>query len=191
MPTAVAVFARFDSTVIRNFVLPKFRKVKQAGWRPNLLSARGIAPGIVCVCEYPPYRGSRNTRRVFLLLFQCERIDICLLPWAECFCRASKQNPCPISCRKCCRLSRMDCSKSLSVTKARSFNPKNSKVTGVLITSLGCNRVACCNSALDECRISSVDLADSVCRITFWFVWKWSYLNVNTGFWTSWSITGW
>ena len=38
----------------------------------------------------------------------------------------------------------MDCSKSFSVTKARSFNPKNSKVTGVLITSLGCNRVACC-----------------------------------------------
>ena len=38
----------------------------------------------------------------------------------------------------------MDCSKSFSVTKARSFNPKNSKVTGVLITSLGCNKVACC-----------------------------------------------
>ncbi len=41
-------------------------------------------------------------------------------------------------------LSRMDCSKSFSVTKACSFNPKNSKVTGVLITSLGCNKVACC-----------------------------------------------
>ena len=49
-----------------------------------------------------------------------------------------------ISSRKCCRLSRMDCSKSFSVTKACSFNPKNSKVTGVLITSLGCNKVACC-----------------------------------------------
>ena len=48
------------------------------------------------------------------------------------------------SSRKCCRLSRMDCSKSFSVTKACSFNPKNSKVTGVLITSLGCNKVACC-----------------------------------------------
>lgn len=60
------------------------------------------------------------------------------------FCRVSKQNPCPISSRKCCRLSRMDCSKSFSVTKACSFNPKNSKVTGVLITSLGCNKVACC-----------------------------------------------
>ena len=46
--------------------------------------------------------------------------------------------------RKCCRLSRMDCSKSFSVTNARSFNPKNSKVTGVLITSLGCNKVTCC-----------------------------------------------
>ena len=51
-----------------------------------------------------------------------------------------------ISSRKCCRLSRMDCSKSLSVTKARSFNPKNSKVTGVLITSLGCNKAACCRT---------------------------------------------
>ena len=60
------------------------------------------------------------------------------------FCRASKQKPCPISNKKRCRLSRMDCSKSFSVTKARSFNPKNSKVTGVLITSLGCYRVACC-----------------------------------------------
>lgn len=60
------------------------------------------------------------------------------------FCRASKQKPCPISNRKCCRLSRMDCSKSFSVTNARSFNPKNSKVTGVLITSLGCNKVTCC-----------------------------------------------
>ena len=49
-----------------------------------------------------------------------------------------------ISNRKCCRLSRMDCSKSFSVTNARSFNPKNSKVTGVLITSLGCNKVTCC-----------------------------------------------
>ena len=39
-------------------------------------------------------------------------------------------------------LSRMDCSKSFSVTNARSFKPKNSKVTGVLITSLGCNKVA-------------------------------------------------
>lgn len=46
--------------------------------------------------------------------------------------------------RKCCRLSRIDCSKSFSVTSARSFSPKNSKVTGVLIISLGCNRVACC-----------------------------------------------
>ena len=60
------------------------------------------------------------------------------------FCRASKQKPSPISNRKRCRLSRMDCSKSFSVTNARSFNPKNSKVTGVLITSLGCNKVACC-----------------------------------------------
>lgn len=60
------------------------------------------------------------------------------------FCRASKQKPCPISNRKRCRLSRMDCSKSFSVTNARSFKPKNSKVTGVLITSLGCNKVACC-----------------------------------------------
>ena len=49
-----------------------------------------------------------------------------------------------ISNRKCCRLSRMACSKSVSVTNARSFNSKNSKVTGVLITSLGCNKVACC-----------------------------------------------
>lgn len=32
----------------------------------------------------------------------------------------------------------------VSVTNARSFNPKNSKVTGVLITSLGCNKVTCC-----------------------------------------------
>ena len=48
-----------------------------------------------------------------------------------------------ISNRKCCRLSRMDCSKSFSVTKVRSFNPKNSNVTGVLIMSLGCNCMAC------------------------------------------------
>lgn len=46
------------------------------------------------------------------------------------FFRASKQKPCPISNRERCRLSRMDCSKSFSVTNARSFNPKNSKVTG-------------------------------------------------------------
>lgn len=45
--------------------------------------------------------------------------------------------------RKRCRLSRMDCSKSFSVTKARSFNPKNSNVTGVLIMSLGCSGMAC------------------------------------------------
>ena len=36
----------------------------------------GIALGIACVCFCPPYRGSRNTSSVFLLLFQSERIDI-------------------------------------------------------------------------------------------------------------------
>ena len=47
----------------------------------------------------------------------------------------------------------MDGSKSFSVIKARSFNPKNSKVT--------------LDSALAECRIGLVNSADSVCRISF------------------------
>lgn len=60
------------------------------------------------------------------------------------FWRASKQKPCPISRRNFCKLSRMACSKSFSVTNARSFNPKNSKVKGVFITSAGCSCVVCC-----------------------------------------------
>ena len=35
----------------------------------------GASPGMACVFGCPTYRGSRNTKCVFLLLFQSERID--------------------------------------------------------------------------------------------------------------------
>ena len=56
----------------------------------------------------------------------------------------------PISSRKFCRLSRIDCSRSSSVTNALSFKPRNSNVTGVFITSFGCNWVACCCTNADN-----------------------------------------